>query len=60
MTEQLCLDTCSALNFKFAGLEYGGECWCDNYISAGNGPATSGCNMACNGTALSTFMQTNI
>jgi WSC domain len=49
MTEQLCLDTCSTLNYQFAGLEYGGECWCYNFIMGGNGPVTSGCDMACLG-----------
>jgi hypothetical protein len=50
LTEELCMDTCSALNYKYAGMEYGGECWCDNNIYGNNGPASDGCTMSCNGT----------
>ncbi|KAL1847140.1 hypothetical protein VTK73DRAFT_10417 [Phialemonium thermophilum] len=45
-----CLTACSTYNY--AGLEYGGECWCGNSIGAGAAPAPAGdCNMPCNDNA---------
>ena len=32
LTIENCLSTCLANNYRFAGVEYGTQCWCDNYI----------------------------
>lgn len=45
----LCLETYSKLNYKYAGLEDGGECWRDNVINGGKAIVSSGCNMPCRG-----------
>ncbi|KAL2064374.1 hypothetical protein VTL71DRAFT_4868 [Oculimacula yallundae] len=47
-----CVAACSASNYIYAGLEYGGECWCGNSFTAGAVPtAISQCNMVCNGNS---------
>jgi hypothetical protein len=47
-TVAACVNACSALNYKYVGLEYGGECWCDGQFSAGSVPtAISECSMTC-------------
>ncbi|TQV95128.1 Pyrrolo-quinoline quinone [Cordyceps javanica] len=44
-----CVDACKVNNYVYAGLEYGGECWCGNAFAAGAVPAPlSDCNMVCN------------
>ncbi|KAJ6789799.1 hypothetical protein PWT90_02350 [Aphanocladium album] len=58
-TVKNCVDACKAnvqngnpAPYKYAGLEYGGECWCGNAFSAGSVPApASDCNMLCNDNA---------
>ncbi|GKT47811.1 WSC domain-containing protein [Colletotrichum spaethianum] len=40
-----CISKCAGLNYLYAGLEYGSECFCGNTIDNGNTPATSGCDM---------------
>ncbi|KAH0545374.1 hypothetical protein FGG08_000515 [Glutinoglossum americanum] len=49
MTIELCLSF--AWNYKFAGVEYGRECWYGNTLNAGASvaPSQSSCNMACKG-----------
>ncbi|KAG8871579.1 hypothetical protein FRC20_010402 [Serendipita sp. 405] len=48
MTIELCLESCKWLGYKFAGLEYGQECWCGD--SRPPQPAHDGrCDMACKG-----------
>ncbi|KAK3329358.1 glyoxal oxidase-like protein [Apodospora peruviana] len=49
MTVAKCTAACNAQNYLFAGVEYGGECFCGNSIVNGATTATSGCNMLCNG-----------
>jgi hypothetical protein len=51
MTVEACTTACQAGGFSFAGVEYGGECYCANAITNGGAPATDGCNMACNGNS---------
>ncbi|RKU43762.1 hypothetical protein DL546_000783 [Coniochaeta pulveracea] len=47
-TVAACINACSALNYKYVGLEYGGECWCENQFTAGSVPtAISDCSMTC-------------
>jgi hypothetical protein len=44
-----CLDVCEGA-YTFAGLEYGGECWCGNALSAGSAKEEDAtCSMVCNG-----------
>ncbi|PVF98141.1 WSC-domain-containing protein [Serendipita vermifera] len=49
-TVQKCIDGCAAAGFSSAGVEYGGECYCDNitYPPSQSKPL-SDCNMACKG-----------
>ncbi|PNH43049.1 hypothetical protein VD0004_g4372 [Verticillium dahliae] len=49
MTVAKCLAACRAGNYKLGGVEYGGECYCDNSLKNGGAPAVDGCNMLCNG-----------
>ncbi|KAF8534900.1 putative glyoxal oxidase precursor [Trichophaea hybrida] len=54
MTVELCTAACHSSGFILAGLEYAGECYCDNTLKNGGGPApdgSTGCNMPCNGNA---------
>ncbi|KAI1981283.1 hypothetical protein LOZ39_006609 [Ophidiomyces ophidiicola] len=51
MTVENCAEGCRNAGFNFAGMEYGGECWCDSQVRNG-GPAPDGeakCTMPCNG-----------
>lgn len=44
MTIDKCLSNCYA--YKYAGVEYGRECWCSNSLNwAGNSGATPGANL---------------
>jgi WSC domain len=52
MTIEGCTALCQSEGFKIAGLEYAGECYCDNSIRNGGSletDTTTGCNMACKG-----------
>ena len=52
LTVAKCTTACKAGNYKYAGVEYSGECFCGNVFSNGGGPAPDGeaqCNMVCNG-----------
>ncbi|KAH0499309.1 hypothetical protein TgHK011_006512 [Trichoderma gracile] len=51
MTVAGCTAGCKAAGYTFAGVEYGGECYCGKSISNGALPATSGCSMTCNGNS---------
>ncbi|KAL6695762.1 WSC domain-containing protein [Trichoderma pleuroticola] len=47
-----CLQACKADGYTYAGLEYGGECWCDNSFGKGSIPApVEDCSMTCNGNS---------
>ena len=50
MTVEMCESFCST--YTYAGLEYGGECWCGNSFGAGSvvAPETD-CSFACGGNA---------
>lgn len=57
MTVELCTSACKSAGYVYAGVEYGGECYCGNSFSNGGGPApdgSAGCNMACAGNAQET------
>ncbi|KAF4438033.1 WSC domain-containing protein 2 [Fusarium austroafricanum] len=46
-----CLQACINENFVYAGVEYGGECYCGNGFSDGSVPAPlTDCYMPCNGS----------
>ena len=50
MTVAACTTACAA--YTYAGVEYSGECYCGNDLTAPGGPAPdglAGCNMLCNG-----------
>ncbi|KAF8860151.1 hypothetical protein BDZ45DRAFT_688777 [Acephala macrosclerotiorum] len=52
MTVANCVSECQVLGYDLAGLEYSGECYCDNSISNGATLAPdglTGCSMLCNG-----------
>ncbi|KAH8659256.1 WSC domain-containing protein [Tricladium varicosporioides] len=52
MTVALCVDACHTAGYSLAGVEYGGQCYCDNtYINGGPYSSLSNCNMACNGNS---------
>ncbi|KAK2740537.1 hypothetical protein FQN57_006040 [Myotisia sp. PD_48] len=49
-----CQAGCFSAGYIYAGVEYSGECWCDNAIRNGAGPAPDGearCNMPCHGNS---------
>ncbi|KAJ8275895.1 hypothetical protein COCON_G00076470 [Conger conger] len=48
MTSTLCQDTCSESGYRFAGLEYGAECYCGNRISTSR-TREEDCNLDCKG-----------
>ncbi|KAK3336500.1 glyoxal oxidase-like protein [Cercophora scortea] len=51
MTVAKCTAACHTAGYILAGVEYAGECYCGNTIANGGLPASSGCNMLCNGNS---------
>ncbi|KAK1964847.1 WSC domain-containing protein [Colletotrichum sublineola] len=49
-----CISQCNSLGYEFAGLEYGSECYCGHSIDGSSTPASSGCDMSCNGNRFDT------
>lgn len=52
MSVSNCVAACQGAGYSLAGVEYSGECYCDNTISNGGTLApegVSGCSMLCNG-----------
>jgi hypothetical protein len=54
MTVNLCTNLCKNAGYGLAGLEYGGECWCDNVLADGaqlftGGATDNHCDMSCPG-----------
>lgn len=47
LTVAVCTAACQAQSFVLAGLEYAGECYCDNVVENGGAPASDGCSMPC-------------
>lgn len=47
-----CLATCAGLGFTYAGVQYGSQCGCGDYITGSESPA-SDCPMACASPCLS-------
>ncbi|TFK35711.1 WSC domain-containing protein [Crucibulum laeve] len=55
MTVSDCISFCATGNYKYAGLEFGRECYCDNNIHTPAAPANvADCNMTCTGDQTST------
>lgn len=52
-TPYKCATTCQSLGYKYAGTEYGSECWCANAAPTSSTKATD-CNMACSGDKTQT------
>ncbi|KAB5547350.1 WSC domain-containing protein [Coniochaeta sp. 2T2.1] len=47
-TVAACINACALRDYKYVGLEYGGECWCANQFTAGSVPtAITQCSMTC-------------
>ncbi|WWC61490.1 uncharacterized protein I303_104074 [Kwoniella dejecticola CBS 10117] len=44
-----CINYCKTKGYSMAGLEYGGECYCDNAFRNGAGETATTCNMPCSG-----------
>ncbi|KAB5594009.1 glycosidase C21B10,07 [Ceratobasidium theobromae] len=56
LTTASCIKSCAASGYKFAGTQFGQECWCGSSLNtavAGNS-ASGGCNMPCAGDATQT------
>lgn len=51
MTVPACVAACQADNFPLAGVEFSTQCYCGTDIEGTGAPATSGCNMACQGNS---------
>ncbi|ODA83838.1 hypothetical protein RJ55_02354 [Drechmeria coniospora] len=52
-TVAACITACKDRAFAYAGVEYGGECWCGSSLGAGSVPAPDkDCSMTCNGIKL--------
>lgn len=50
-TVEYCLKTCAQAGYTIAGVEYGTECYCDNFIHTRTTAPESDCNMPCAGNA---------
>lgn len=47
-----CINHCSSKGFKYAGTEFGGECFCSNTLVGGKSAPESECNMPCEGNNI--------
>ncbi|KAJ3887188.1 WSC domain-containing protein, partial [Lentinula edodes] len=56
MTKVVCIEYCVANNWTYAGVEDGGECYCDELFheDGWQGTDSSECNMPCNGDPTQT------
>ena len=54
MTQELCMNTCQAKGYKYAGAEWSRECYCANSFGTGSAKLADGsCGMMCSGDSLS-------
>ncbi|KIM45686.1 hypothetical protein M413DRAFT_34556, partial [Hebeloma cylindrosporum] len=51
VTAESCAAACKSAGYGLAGLEYGQECWCDNYLPFGNSALDTECNIPCKANA---------
>ncbi|MCJ1322778.1 hypothetical protein MMC15_008128 [Xylographa vitiligo] len=49
MTVELCTSSCKANGFRYAGLEYYGECFCGDAVNGPPALSESDCSFACTG-----------
>ncbi len=49
MSPKVCHDACRAAGYRYAGLNFGSQCWCDDSIKNGHTSGKSGCTMPCPG-----------
>ena len=50
LTQASCISTCNDMGYSVAGMEYGVQCFCDDFLRNGAPQATdTDCNMACAG-----------
>ncbi|TFL01214.1 WSC domain-containing protein [Pterulicium gracile] len=55
MTIEVCRAFCQSNKFKYAGVEFARECWCENKIRDPRSEAPAGaCSMACTGDSKKT------
>ncbi|KAJ4473942.1 WSC domain-containing protein [Lentinula lateritia] len=56
MTKVVCIEYCAANNWTYAGVEDGGDCYCDELFheDGWQGTDSSECNMPCNGDPTQT------
>ncbi|KAJ7309323.1 hypothetical protein DFH08DRAFT_486162 [Mycena albidolilacea] len=55
MTAEACTSACKTAGFALAGLEFGGECWCDSFLHGTLQFEDSQCaQMACSGNSAQT------
>ncbi|KAJ6491059.1 WSC domain-containing protein [Mycena sanguinolenta] len=55
MTVEACTSACKTAGFALAGLEFGGECWCDSFLQGTKQFADSQCaQMTCSGNSAET------
>ena len=54
LTVDSCLTMCETKGFKYAGLEYGEECYCGNSLANSVTYSKSSCGMACKGDSTET------
>jgi len=52
VSAETCTATCRANSYGLAGLEYGRECWCDNYMPYGQQVDDTKCSMPCAGNNM--------
>jgi len=50
VTNDQCTAFCASQNFKYAGTEYGQECYCGNSLELGSSLNAAGCSSKCVGT----------
>ncbi len=50
MSSALCISTCKAQGYAYAGTEYSTQCYCGNTFDATKNIATSGCTSKCGGS----------
>lgn len=51
LTIPKCQDTCYRLNYQYAGVKAGNQCWCSGYVAGEWAPHKTDCNMTCAGDA---------
>ncbi|KAK1250097.1 hypothetical protein MKX08_010100 [Trichoderma sp. CBMAI-0020] len=49
LTIPKCQDTCYRLNYQYAGVKTGNQCWCSGFVAGERAPHTTDCNMGCTG-----------